>query len=420
MADVPTTADLARAKTNLDSYNAALENGANEPATLLLANGQLPKTRGQIEAVAAAQVAAAEASAASAADDAGIANAAALVALENANIDHWTNSWSELSVITVVDGERAYVPVTDTGTHSAASGTGYNGATVDNEGVYVGNGSWGRWVRERGTGMAGRITAAEARAIVRGVGLEETVFGCAATPESGDTSGTFTRVLDGASQDNQWLETLEAYGTSSGTLRIAAWTKSGDDFDIVGGWVSLPVVAGLNTYSTADFGELKLAPGQYLGFGDAGRISSKTSFSGAATPFFATGSSNQATSFTDSTVSSTQQIQLRATFRAAGFGDDQFEPAPRNTLKGRGSAPGAPANLLPAEVLSMLGLSAVLSDLRNAVSDGAGLPTSRIDIPGVAQIYEVENEDWDIVFVGRTNKPLFGYGGGQFIDGGEA
>ncbi len=56
-----------------------------------------------------------------------------------------------------VDGEGAEVLDSDTGTHSAASGTGYDGGSVDNGGRYSWSSAWSRWVRIGGTGLAGVV-----------------------------------------------------------------------------------------------------------------------------------------------------------------------------------------------------------------------------------------------------------------------
>ncbi len=70
-------------------------------------------------------------------------------------------TWTGLLAITPsVNGTAGEVQDSDTGTHSAASGTGYDGATVNNAGRYSWNGSWGRWVRIGDTGLSGKLTSA--------------------------------------------------------------------------------------------------------------------------------------------------------------------------------------------------------------------------------------------------------------------
>ncbi|MCD1620732.1 hypothetical protein K7H20_21970 [Salipiger manganoxidans] len=83
-------------------------------------------------------------------------------------------TWTGLLAITPsVNGTAGEVPDSDTGTHSAASGTGYDGATVDNAGRYAWNASWGRWVRISDTGLSGK---ADADAVVALTG-DQTVAG---------------------------------------------------------------------------------------------------------------------------------------------------------------------------------------------------------------------------------------------------
>jgi len=63
--------------------------------------------------------------------------------------------WSELEVdVGVVDGSGAEVLDTDTGTHLAASATGYDGAVISNAGRYSWDDTWSRWVRIGNSGLA--------------------------------------------------------------------------------------------------------------------------------------------------------------------------------------------------------------------------------------------------------------------------
>lgn len=56
--------------------------------------------------------------------------------------------WTELLALDGgADGELSMVSTDDTGTHSSASGTGYDGASVNNSGLYEWSDNWGRWVR---------------------------------------------------------------------------------------------------------------------------------------------------------------------------------------------------------------------------------------------------------------------------------
>ena len=69
----------------------------------------------------------------------------------------WAATWTDLQTYTpATDGVGAEVMDADTGTHSAASATGYDGATVDNAGRYAWNLGWGRWVRISDTGLSAK------------------------------------------------------------------------------------------------------------------------------------------------------------------------------------------------------------------------------------------------------------------------
>ncbi|WP_425099127.1 phage head spike fiber domain-containing protein [Tropicibacter sp. S64] len=69
-------------------------------------------------------------------------------------------TWAQLQTFTPADdGAGGEVLDSDTGTHLAASATGYDGASVANAGRYRWNATWSRWVRIGGTGIAGRLSA---------------------------------------------------------------------------------------------------------------------------------------------------------------------------------------------------------------------------------------------------------------------
>jgi len=87
---------------------------------------------------------------ASAASDAQTAAEAAQTAIESSSafVSILYESWVELIAATGTgDGQRASVGDADAGTHSAASATGYDGATVDNAGEYRWDTAWSRWIR---------------------------------------------------------------------------------------------------------------------------------------------------------------------------------------------------------------------------------------------------------------------------------
>lgn len=67
------------------------------------------------------------------------------------------STWTELqSDVGSADGDGAEVLDDDTGTHLAASATGYDGASVPNAGRYAWNAAWTRWVRLGSTGLSGK------------------------------------------------------------------------------------------------------------------------------------------------------------------------------------------------------------------------------------------------------------------------
>lgn len=80
-------------------------------------------------------------------------------------------TWTDLSALSGTgDGQRAEVADSDAGTHSAASETGYDGATVDNAGSYSWNSTWSRWVRIGSTGLTGLQDQIDTKASVASVG----------------------------------------------------------------------------------------------------------------------------------------------------------------------------------------------------------------------------------------------------------
>jgi hypothetical protein len=69
-----------------------------------------------------------------------------------------TATWTEMLTLTgAEDGQGSEVLDSDTGTHLAASSTGYNGASVSNSGRYSWDSTWTRWVRIGDTGLAGKL-----------------------------------------------------------------------------------------------------------------------------------------------------------------------------------------------------------------------------------------------------------------------
>lgn len=84
------------------------------------------------------------------------------------------SAWSDLlSVSGTLDGQGGEVLDSDTGLHSTASATGYDGASVANAGRYSWSDSWSRWVRIGGTGLTAKAEAVDlARVVERTTGIE--------------------------------------------------------------------------------------------------------------------------------------------------------------------------------------------------------------------------------------------------------
>lgn len=81
------------------------------------------------------------------------------IAADNAQSSSRTVSlWADLLAVSGThDREGAEVLDSDTAAHNAASGTGYDGASVPNAGRYSWNSSWARWVRVGATGLSGKL-----------------------------------------------------------------------------------------------------------------------------------------------------------------------------------------------------------------------------------------------------------------------
>lgn len=68
-------------------------------------------------------------------------------------------TWTDLVAYTpTVNGAGGEVLDTNSGTHAAATATGYDGATINNAGRYVWNLAWGRWVRTGDTGLSAKAS----------------------------------------------------------------------------------------------------------------------------------------------------------------------------------------------------------------------------------------------------------------------
>ena len=96
----------------------------------------------------------------------GLAEAAATNAQASART---VATWAVLETLTgSVEGEGAEVLDSDTGTHLAATATGYDGSSVNNAGRYSWNATWERWVRIGATGLGGKASIASLDAEISG------------------------------------------------------------------------------------------------------------------------------------------------------------------------------------------------------------------------------------------------------------
>ncbi|WP_425070635.1 hypothetical protein [Sagittula sp. S175] len=140
--------EMQEAVDYIEAASDAVETQAQEVADTVAAVGDLgaavTAAAGSAEAAAGSATTAGEAATA-----AGEERALAQTAAANAQSSSRACAlWTTLQGFTgTVNGEGATVLDTDTGTHSAASATGYDGATVDNAGRYSWNATWSRWVR---------------------------------------------------------------------------------------------------------------------------------------------------------------------------------------------------------------------------------------------------------------------------------
>lgn len=73
---------------------------------------------------------------------------------DNSGFNYVRETWAALLSVTGSSGERAIVWDGDNGSHSAASATGYDGASTPNAGRYSWNNTWRRWQRLGDTGYS--------------------------------------------------------------------------------------------------------------------------------------------------------------------------------------------------------------------------------------------------------------------------
>lgn len=138
-------------------------------------------------------------------------------------------SWALLSADSgSADGDGAEVLEGDTGTHQAATATGYDGAVVSNAGLYSWNAAWSRWVRvanAQGAEINARLDTEEvatnyalrARDILSG--SSEVASLAVASPQLDSSYGaTFTG----------WGEVYTPAGVSFNAVQIAALGRKAD------------------------------------------------------------------------------------------------------------------------------------------------------------------------------------------------
>jgi hypothetical protein len=88
-----------------------------------------------------------------------------LEATQTSNVIN-ANTWDTLLGFSgTFDGQGGEVVDADTGTHLAASATGYDGSSVPNAGRYAWDATWGRWVRISGTGLSAKANSADLSAV---------------------------------------------------------------------------------------------------------------------------------------------------------------------------------------------------------------------------------------------------------------
>lgn len=163
-----------------------------------------------------------------------------------------TATWTDLLTITGDgDGQRAEVSDADTGTHGAASGTGYDGSTVNNAGSYSWHSTWSRWVRIGGTGLAGKADAADA--VLTGDATAENLAVSGALSVGGKPVA-----VDVATA----LDDLPSYVGDDGLqkLPVLRWLPGAATIWLNGRYVALADVSTDNGDGTYDLTEMPVIP----------------------------------------------------------------------------------------------------------------------------------------------------------------
>jgi hypothetical protein len=118
-----------------------------------------------------------------------------------------------------------------------------------------------------------------------------------------------------------YLETLELYANATGSFRLKRWTKAGDDFTQVGGDYVIDIAStGSLSLTAADFGQIPVTAGEYLGFYANGIVKFNTATDTDGGYYSASG---LVTAFTDSTVSTNTRISVRWKIRSGDVPDLQ-------------------------------------------------------------------------------------------------
>lgn len=154
-----------------------------------------------------------------------------------------------------------------------------------------------------------------------GIGGIQTV-GITATPTDGSSLGNNTYVLVPPSVGTGYVQRIRLYSAAQGTIYFRIFSRSGSTLTRVGSDYPCTVSAGLNTLSPSDFGYIPIEKDQYFGFycGAAGRV---TYVGGGITSHHWFTSTGDQTSFSDSTVDVTNEIQIGVEIAYAAVDEDR-------------------------------------------------------------------------------------------------
>lgn len=186
-------------------------------------------------------------------------------------------TWTDLSAVSgAAEGTGAEVLDSDTGTHLAATATGYDGASVNNAGRYSWNATWSRWVRIGDTGLSSKASIEQVK-IARWEVDRPGTFTHSVTGSSASAVFTLSwataRLLDGAgirkirdlaatelaNLECLYVDTSEAYVDPGYTVQtgnlstLASSFVSGDNVLLFGNYYGLAfgAFAGMAATDTA-------------------------------------------------------------------------------------------------------------------------------------------------------------------------